>query len=243
MKKKKYEDVSHIIDQELQKRRGSWYLKAIAWMDYDDVCQIIRKHILEKWDKWDQSRPIEPWVNTIITNQMINILRNKYGSFVRPCLKCDFNQGGESKFKGESVGLCGYTPSGKQCGECSLYAKWEKGKKHAYNIKLPVYAVHHDQEIFNRPSEIEITEEIEQKLHGLMKKELTERQYFAYEKLIIKDEKEEDVAKAMGFYSNESSRKAGYRQIKNLKKMFRDKAAEIIDREDVLIYPKQNNGY
>ncbi len=39
---KTYEDMSNIIDVELKKRRRTWHLNAVAWMDYDDVCQLIR---------------------------------------------------------------------------------------------------------------------------------------------------------------------------------------------------------
>ena len=34
--------------------------------------------------------------------------------------------------------LCGLTPSGLQCNECELFAKWEKTKKNAYDIKMPL---------------------------------------------------------------------------------------------------------
>ena len=39
----------------------------------------------------------------------------------------------------------------------------------------------------------------------------------------------------MGYKSNEKGRKAGYKQIKNLKKMFLAKAAEILDRTDIIM--------
>ena len=87
-----YTDRSKEIDTELAKRRPRWFLHSITWFDFEDVCQIIRAHIHAKWDQWDQSRPLEPWVNRIISNQMKNILRNHYSNFVRPCLNCPFNQ-------------------------------------------------------------------------------------------------------------------------------------------------------
>ena len=75
-----------------------------------------------------------------------------------------------------------------------------------------------------------------------MKKVLTDRQYDAYDLLIIQDLDEEVAAKMLGFYSNESARKAGYRQIKNLKKIFKEKAIEVIDTEDIIIYPRGRSG-
>ena len=45
-----YEDKSDVIDEELRKRRGKWFLKSLAWIDYDDVAQIIRAHIYKNGD-------------------------------------------------------------------------------------------------------------------------------------------------------------------------------------------------
>ena len=88
MPKKKipYEDKKDIIDAELKKRRGKWFLNSVSWIDFDDVCQIIRAHIHKKWEQWDQTRALEPWLNRIISNQLKNILRNNYSNFSRPCL-------------------------------------------------------------------------------------------------------------------------------------------------------------
>ena len=45
---------------------------------------------------------------------------------------------------------------------------------------------------------------------------------------------EEDVAIRMGYKTSEKGRKAGYKQIKNLKKIFKQKAQEILEKEDVI---------
>ena len=41
----KFEDYLEIINIELAKKRWMWQLKAIPWMNYEDVEQIIRFHI------------------------------------------------------------------------------------------------------------------------------------------------------------------------------------------------------
>ena len=38
----------------------------------------------------------------------------------------------------------------------------------------------------------------------------------------------------MGYKTSEKGRKAGYKQIKNLKKVFKQKAQEILDKEDII---------
>jgi hypothetical protein len=45
---------------------------------------------------------------------------------------------------------------------------------------------------------------------------------------------EEKVAAEMGYKTNEKGKKAGYKQIKNLKKLFRQVALKILQSEDIL---------
>ena len=228
-KKIRYEDRVSVIDQELQKRRHKWHLNAVAWFDFEDVEQIIRFHIFKKWDQWDQKRPLEPWVNRIISNQLKNILRNNYSNFARPCLNCPFSQSNQQE--SANGNLCAFTASGTQCGECKLYAKWEKGKKHAYDIKLPLALENHHQEVFSIAStEFDLSNSIT-KLHVEMKFII----FFNKEILFVKNLSEDEVAKKLGYTTNEKNRKAGYKQIKNLKKMFKEKAVTVIKQKDIII--------
>ena len=227
-----YSECSKQIDEELVKRRGNWFLHSIAWMDYDDVCQIIRAHIHKKWHLWDQKRALAPWINKIITNQIKNILRNNYSNFVKPCGKCPFNQNGGT----DEVGLCGFTKTGVQDNTCPLYAKWEKTKKSAYDIKMALTIEHHAQEVYSQPADDISIDTAEAKLHVEMKEVLSERQYKIYKLLFMEHQEEEDVAKEMGYKTTEKGRKAGYKQIKNLKKLFRQKAEKILSTKDIFLH-------
>ena len=51
--------------------------------------------------------------------------------------------------------------------------------------------------------------------------------------LFLEKMTEEEVAISLGYRTSEKGRKAGYKQIKNLKKMFRDKITKILDRNDI----------
>lgn len=232
-KKKKltYEDQYEIIEEELNKRRGKWFLKSLAWMDYDDVKQIIRTHLYKKWSQWDQERPLKPWLNRIISNQLKNILRNYYSNFARPCLNCPFNQSGVAD-DGEK-GFCGFTASRTQCSECPLYAKWEKTKKAAFDIKMPVAIENHIHEVECRGSISFLLEDAERKLHSEMKKVLSTKNYEIYEMLFILNMTEEEAAAKLGYRTTEKGRKAGYKQIKNLKKQFKAKAERILKTKDI----------
>ena len=227
-----YEDRSHIIDNEIRKRYYKWHLHAIAWFDFDDVAQIIRAHIFKKWALWDQSRPLEPWINKIISNQLKNILRNHYSNFARPCLNCEYNQSAEQG-EGQVANLCAFTPSGLQCNECDLYAKWEKTKKNAYDIKMPLSLEFHAYTKSTNPEDHFDISRATKSLHIRIKGALTARHYLVYKMLFIDGISEEEVARILGYKSNEKGRKAGYKQIKNLKNQYKKLAKKIIQKEDI----------
>ena len=213
-----FEDCLDILDMELEKRRGKWRLTAIAWMDYEDVSQKIRLHVFNKWSQWDQSRPLKPWLNTIISNQITNMIRNNYSSFCKPCAKCEFNMGGEicSKF-------------GKQSGNCPDFNKWEKTKRNAYEIKLPVSMSHesqgHEADFGNAPIQFDIPcayqdidyEQSLEKFTIKMKECLTPLEWKVYESLYIKNLTEIETAQIMGYKTSEKNRSPGYKQIKKVK--------------------------
>ena len=72
------------------------------------------------------------------------------------------------------------------------------------------------------------------KLNLHMAKKLSAKQYQVYELLFVQHLDEEEVAKRMGYKTSEKGRKAGYKQIKNLKKMFKETAQEILKTEDII---------
>lgn len=223
----KYEDKKDVVDRIIEKHRYIWQLKAIAWMDYEDVAQIIRFHISKKWHMWKQDRPLEPWISRITSNQIKNLLRNNYSNYVRPCLNCKYNQGNEPP-------ACSVTPSGKQCGECPLYQKWERTKKSAYDVKLSVSIESHMSAVSDmHDGNFDILLSAN-KLHEEMKLYLAPKQYKVYSRLYIDGVDEEKVAAEMGYKTTEKGKKAGYKQIKNFKKLFKQVALKILQNEDIL---------
>jgi RNA polymerase sigma factor (sigma-70 family) len=230
-----YEDFYEIIDRELLKRKRNWFLSSVAWIDFDDVSQIIRAHIYKKWSHWDQSRPIKPWLNKIIANQMKNILRNHYSNYARPCLNCPFNNDAQ-------MNLCSFTKSGNQDQTCPLYKKWEKTKKHAYNVKITLSLDSHLHEVDgNSDNHLDIDiQGASLKLIKELKHVLNDRQFKAFDLLYIKNLSDEEVAKQMGFKSTESGRKAGYKQIKNLRKILKEKATRILQKKGVAFLGDEN---
>jgi hypothetical protein len=219
-----FEDKIDIISKAINKKRNKWHLNAINWMDFDDVTQIIKLHIYKKWSMWDQTKPLEPWIGRIISNQLKNLIRNNYTNYVRPCLSCPHNLGEDQ---------CSLTPNGLQNNICLLYAKWEKTKKSGYDLKMPLTIENHKQEIESCIDNNAFSFSSVDLLNAEMQKALTCKQYAAYVMLFFEEKDEEDVAKFMGYKTNEKNRMIGYKQIKNLKKLFREKAAEILNNKDV----------
>ena len=53
--------------------------------------------------------------------------------------------------------------------------------------------------------------------------------------LFIENLDEDIVAKELGYTTNESGRKAGYKQIKNMRKFFKEKVIKIIKNKDIIL--------
>ena len=53
--------------------------------------------------------------------------------------------------------------------------------------------------------------------------------------LFIKNKTEAEVASHLGYKSNERGRTAGYKQIKNMRKFFKEKVIKIIRNKDIIL--------
>jgi len=214
---KEFEDNLHIINLQLYKRRDQWKLTSLAWMDYDDVSQIIRIHIYNKWPQYDPSKPLAPWVNKIISHQIKNLVRNNFSNYAKPCLKCSASQ---------SENGCEIYQT--QCDRCPIYAAWCLRKRDAYNIKVPVSLEFHAHETGESAPSNENLPELVDALHLKMEKELTDVQWQVYKALYIKGQDELELAKEMGYKTSEKNRSPGYKQIKNIQKAILIKAKRCI---------------
>jgi RNA polymerase sigma factor (sigma-70 family) len=220
-----FEDKISEINQEINKRRHKWNLTTLAWMDFSDVSQILRIHIYKKWNLYDPKKPLAPWVNRIVSNQIKNLIRNNYGNYSRPCLRCAAAEQED-----------GCTIYASQCSKCPLYAKWEKSKKSAHDIKLPVTLENHTQEVHNIiEDEIDI-ERAAKNIHAKMQQILKPIEWKFYELYYIKHKSEEESAKLMGYKTTEKNRKIVYKQVKNLKKSIMIKVKKYLYNGDIDIH-------
>lgn len=211
-----FEDCISQIDHEIYKRKARWNLTAISWMDFEDVAQIIRIHIYKKWEQYDPSKPLSHWVNTIISNQTRNLIRNVYTNFTRPCLRCALAEG-----------LDGCREFGKQCNDCPLFRKWEKTRKRAHDSKLPLPLEHHTQEVYNKKEGSIDIEKSSANLHVQMKKVLKPSEWKVYNYLYIEGKTDEEVAALMEYTTTEKNKSPGYKRLKIVKKIILDKARAV----------------
>ena len=217
-----FEDHIHIIDEEIAKRKHKWNLTSLNWMDFDDVSQIIRIHIFKKWSQYKPTRPLKPWLHSVITNQIRNLIRNHYSNYSRPCLKC--------RAAKDQTGCVIYTT---QCSACPIYAHWQKRKQPATFIKMPVSIENHVNEVSNIfDSGSNVFGHIEA-MHNKMKEILKPIEWQVYEGLFILGEEEDQVAKKLGYISNERGRRPGYKQIRNIRKSIITKAYRCLNNGEI----------
>ncbi len=213
------------INREIAKRKPKWNLTALSWIDFDDVAQILRIHIFKKWHLYDPSKPLAPWINRIISNQIKNLIRNNYGNYARPCLRC---------VAAEGDNLCGIY--GKQDSSCPLYAEWEKNKKNAHDIKIPVSLENHSQEVHDMSgNHFDLNSAIKE-LNKKAKEFLRPIEWKVYRLLYIENLTEEQVAKQMGYKTSEKNRVPGYKQIKNIQKSIIKKIKKKLENDEIDIY-------
>lgn len=224
MKKTKpiFEEYITLIDAEIGKRKSKWTLSILNWMDFDDVSQIIRFHIYRKWKLYDNSKPILPWINRIISNQIKNLIRNNYGNYARPCLKCS-----------AAIGENGCRIYKEQCVKCPMYLSWHKSKKNAYNLKMPVSIEDHSNEINNQIYTCSDDQKASQNLHEKMQEILKPIEWRVYELLYIKGKSEEYVCRTLGFKYNKNAKTTYNKQLRNIQKSIIKKAKTCLRNGEV----------
>lgn len=225
-----FEDKIDVIDDIIKKKRHKWQLTSISDMDFDDVSQIVRVHIYNKWSQWDQTRPLENWINTIINNQIVNQVRNTYGKLAPPCNSCKFNHGNE---------LCGWTTSGKKDSECPILCKWKRLKESRYNLRLAdsidvVNAENECPQLSTSSLDFDIVKSAE-KFHEKMKEVMPGKYWKVYKFLYIEGKTESEVAEIMGFTTEESSRKfTGYKQLVFIKNKIKEYSQKVLSNNDII---------
>jgi len=220
--KERFEKSIHLINSEINKRKNKWTLSALNWIDFEDVSQIIRFHIFKKWELYDAKKPMLPWVNRIISNQIKNLIRNNYGNYARPCLKC-----------AAAVGDNGCRIYTSQNDSCPMYKSWYKTKKNAYDLKMAVSIEDHSFEINNQPCNSSDMQRASENLHIKMKQILKPIEWKVYDLLYINNKSEEQVCKVLNFKYDKNAKTAYNKQLRNIQKSIIKKAKECLANGEI----------
>lgn len=213
----KFEKHLDLINLEISKRKNKWTLSALNWIDFEDVSQIIRFHLYKKWNLYDDSKPILPWINRIISNQIKNIIRNNYGNYARPCLKC-----------AAAVGEGGCRIYREQNSSCPLFKNWHDTKKNAYDIKMAVSIEDYSSEVNNKSQNPLDIQKAVKNLNIIMRKVLRPVEWQVYDLLYIQQNSEEQVCKILKLKLDKNSKTGYNKQLRNIQKSIIKKARILI---------------
>lgn len=217
-----YEKYSQLIERELNKRKHKWHLTAISYMDFDDVKQIIKVHVSKKIHLYNEEKAVFiNWLNTLISNQILNLLRNHYGSFSKVCNKC-YAEDGENK--------C--LIYGDQCSKCPAYYNWELSKKNAYNVKLTLSTENHINEISNLPQKQFDIEKNIPVFHNKIFSVLNESELSVYKLIYVQHKSETYTASVLLKKPAVSVTQKDLKSIENIKDRILVKAKEVIYSDD-----------
>lgn len=217
-----FESQSTFIKEQINKRRSNWRLSTLDW---DDAAQIIFIRIWQKWFLYDPEQKLENWVNTVITNQIKNLLRDNLTKFSRPCVqKCIFNLGGNA---------CGYTKSGLQSNECPKYAEWQKKKEAQFNIKASLPLENHTQEVNNKQSDFLDIKSAKEVIDIKIKPRLNRRERKLYKVLYIDNMTAQEACEFLKQEESKIYEPESYAKILEFQKKVISISKKIIQEEDL----------
>lgn len=219
------------VEKTIEKRRRKWTLTTLA---FDDVKQIIMIHVWKKYDTFDPAKaPFEHWLNTVISSQWKNVLRDNLFRWSRPCIR----DGG--CFHDLGNGGCAYTPSKTQCNECPIYLDWTRKKEAEHNIKASLALEHHAQEVSNVQSDFIDIEGKKRVIDEKMKGELTRWEWNIYRFIYVDHLTPAEAVKELEKLVAKRKRPLGeddpldYQAVLRCSKMMKELMIEIIKREDL----------
>lgn len=174
--KPSYESEYSRINAVIERNKCRYQLNGVAWMDWEDVKQVIRLHIYRKWHMWNPERPLEPWINIICINQIRNIVRNNWSNYARPCLRCKCYQGDD---------CCSLLISGCIGLGCKEYKKWWFTKRGAVDLKVSYSMADHEEEIPPLVKQEGVDEVILRELLTYLEKKYGEIDRFIFESFFL----------------------------------------------------------
>jgi RNA polymerase sigma factor (sigma-70 family) len=211
----------------LGRRKSSWTLTTLDW---DDVSSILMVRLWQKFHLYEPEKgPLENWANRVISRALSNILRDSLYKWSKPCVTAG-PSGGLCVFNLADNG-CAYTKSKTKCGECKLYAKWQKKKESLYNIKASLPLDSHSQEVQNLQEDFLDVEAAKKIIDEKMMAQLNLHDAQIYKMLFIDHLSMEEVGKMMKYKTSNNSNVS--QVLRKLAVKFKLMAKVIIENEDL----------
>lgn len=242
----RFKEASTELQQLINKRRSSWKLTSV--MEYDDVASIILAAIWDNFKSYDPNQPLDRWANTVITNQIHNLLRKHLYKNSKPCLAagsygapCVFNMGGNGcRWTKENPKGSG---SGIQDCSCWAFARWTKKKREKQAILSPVsldntgtdsdpiLSLH--EQLPSNPAIFFDYDKPKQVIDEKIMPQLNKEEAKIYRLLYIEKLDMKVVGKRMGYKKQKNSKIPGYLILREAKMRFTQLAREIIEKENL----------
>lgn len=222
LKKPTFEECLPIIDKIIASRRYRWHLDSMPAISFEDIAQIIRRHIWLKWKQLDLTKgTVEQWVMRVANNQIFNELRNRYGNYVKPCNRCVLAEGNDN---------CRLF-SIQDDKKCPLLKKWTETKKDSYAVNMPLPMEYHSNEVNNQPVESLDVDATGKIIHAKMKELLSPAQFVIYKALYIDHLSEESTAKIISVTAKPNT--AVYNTIRKTKKIIIDTVRDVLYKGEI----------
>ncbi|MEK6884624.1 MAG: sigma factor [Nanoarchaeota archaeon] len=213
--KKLFEKNYSAIKKSIESKAHRWTFYADAAISWEDIVQKLMFHVFKKIHLWRPERgPIEPWLNILLSNQMINNLRDMYSGFANPSRNCS----------------CFFCSQGLET-ECIKYKEWIKHKKNKSDIKLTLPLEHHKQEIYEKPSQDLDYNKIHKDIIIKIKSMLSYFEYRIYRLAFIKQMEDEEIVKYMKLRESGQNLNTAVRKVVVIRKKIIDLVREILKND------------
>lgn len=212
------------------KRKRRWVLTTEPW---EDVSSILVTRVWKKIHLYDRSKAFDRWCNTLLTNAIISLLRDKFYKHAKPCISVGPG-GGHCAFNGgDDVCTWKGNPTGVQCAKCPLYAAWQKKREKKHNISATLSLENHTDEVHARAHDWVDIDAGVPVIHRHMLARLPKDEATIYRLLYIRHWSMERVGRKMGFPQQGNNKVPGYQRLKKMMARFREMASEIVANENL----------
>ncbi len=219
----------------IAKRRHKW--RATSIMEWEDVASQLLTRCFRQLHHYDTTKPLDRWVNKLISHAMMNMLRDNVFKLAAPCTsgQAPGFSTGSSYGRGCAcylgAGRCAWTKSGVPDTTCSFYASWLQKKHTKFAISTPLSIENHVDEYHSTQDDFLDIEAAKKVIDENIKKRLTKEEYRVYIYLYVKHLSMEETMKKLGFKKNDQK---NYMRVRNISILIKETAKAIVSEQSLV---------